>query len=423
MEQHSNIPQLRFPGFEGEWETKQMAEIAKFSKGKGISKRDISESGATECIRYGELYTTYEEVIDEVYSKTDVDVKNLVLSEGNDVIIPASGETQIDIATASCVLKSGVALGGDLNIIKTQNNGVFLSYYLNNRKKVEIANLAQGISVVHLYSSQLASLSLNLPTLPEQTRIASFFTVIDKKLSGLKQKKSLLEQYKKGVMQKLFSQELRFKDDDGKEFPKWEMKKLGEVFTFRTTNSFSRENLNYEEGTVKNIHYGDIHTKFHTLFDVTKEFVPFINSENSIQNISNENYCLEGDVILADASEDLNDVGKSIELVNLNKEKVLSGLHTILARPVYGTFQIGFCGYLFKSECVRMQIQKESQGSKVLSISASRLSNTFLSFPCIAEQTKIASFLTAIDEKINHTQIQIQQTEQYKKGLLQQMFC
>ena len=224
-----SVPKLRFPEFKGEWENKKLGEIAKFSKGKGISKSEIAEDGKIECIRYGELYTRYGEVIDNVYSRTNIDLKNLVLSEANDVIIPASGETQIDIATASCVIKSDIALGGDLNIIKTVNNGVFLSYYLNNQKKNEIANLAQGISVVHLYSSQLATLSLNLPTLPEQTRIASFFTVLDKKIAELKQKKTLLEEYKKGVMQKIFSQELRFKDKDWKESPKWEKKKLGNI--------------------------------------------------------------------------------------------------------------------------------------------------------------------------------------------------
>ena len=103
-------------------------------KREGISKSDIEENGLTECIRYGELYTYYG-VINDIKSKTNVDTSNLVLSEVNDVIIPASGETTIDIATASCVLKSGIALGGDLNIIKTENNGVFLSYYLNNKRK------------------------------------------------------------------------------------------------------------------------------------------------------------------------------------------------------------------------------------------------------------------------------------------------
>lgn len=230
-----NLPEIRFPEFNGDWKSIQFGDIGKFSKGKGISKEDISEHGATECIRYGELYTTYNETIEEVYSKTNIDRKELVLSEANDIIIPASGETQIDIATASCVMKSGIALGGDLNIIKTNNNGVFLSYYLNNKKKIDIAKLAQGISVVHLYSSQLSILNLNLPTLPEQQKIASFFTAIDKKISQLRQKKIMLEQYKKGVMQKIFSQEIRFRDENGQEFPKWE--KLGGNEIFETVSN------------------------------------------------------------------------------------------------------------------------------------------------------------------------------------------
>jgi len=313
---------------------------------------------------------------------------------------------------------------GNLDFIETYFSTTLWYEYLES-----IANYGARFDRMNITVKDFYEMPLPFPNLPEQTRIASFFTVLDKKITQLKQKKTLLEQYKKGVMQKLFSQELRFKparpsggDEDGMEFPKWEKKKLGEVFTFKTTNSFSRENLNYEVGTVKNIHYGDIHTKFQTLFDVTKESVPFINSEISIQKIADDNYCQEGDLILADASEDLNDVGKSIELVNLNKERLLSGLHTILARPIYGVFGSGFCGYLFKSDFVRVEIQKESQGSKVLSISASRLSNIILSFPCIEEQTKIANFLSAIDEKINRTENQIQKTKEWKKGLLQQMF-
>ena len=114
--------------------------------------------------------------------------------------------------------------------------------------------------------------------------------------------------------------------------------------------------MNYEIGTVKNIHYGDIHTKFQTLFDIMNETVPFINDEINVVRISDENYCREGDVIFADASEDLNDVGKSIEIINLNGEKLLSGLHTLLGRPKSSVFikafniQPAFNVYQKKSE-------------------------------------------------------------------------
>lgn len=202
----------------------------------------------------------------------------------------------------------------------------------------------------------------------------------------------------------------------------WVNDKMGNLYTFKVTNSFSRENLNYENGTVKNVHYGDIHTKFQTLFDITKESVPFINSYISIDRFADGNYCKEGDLILADASEDLNDVGKSIEVVNLNNEKVLSGLHTILARPTSQKISLGFVGYLFKSNNIRTQIQKESQGSKVLSISSTRLSNISLVIPSKEEQTKIASFLTAVDSKLQALKKKKSLLEEYKKGVMQRIF-
>lgn len=203
---------------------------------------------------------------------------------------------------------------------------------------------------------------------------------------------------------------------------KWNEEKMGEIYSFKVTNSFSRDNLNYEEGTVKNIHYGDIHTKFQTLFDITKETVPFINSDISIDRISEDNYCKEGDLILADASEDLNDVGKSIEIFNLNNEKLLAGLHTILARPNLEKLDIGFGGYLFKSNKVRTKIQKEAQGSKVLSISATRLTNITLDFPSKDEQKKIVECFSSIDEKIQSLKKKHSLLEQYKKGVMQKIF-
>ena len=141
-------PKLRFKEFTDDWTFQKLEDTTSFLKGKGVSKDDIADEGKTECIRYGELYTTYGELIKDVKSKTNLDIGNLLLSKINDVIIPSSGETNTDIATASCVQKADVALGGDLTILRTKNNGVFLSYYLNSSKRYDIAKLAQGNSVV-----------------------------------------------------------------------------------------------------------------------------------------------------------------------------------------------------------------------------------------------------------------------------------
>lgn len=219
-------PNLRFAEFTDDWKSNRLDEVAKFSKGKGISKIDIDENGATECIRYGELYTHYGEVIKEIKSKTNIAKSSLILSEANDVIIPASGETQIDIATASCVIKSGVALGGDLNIIKTSNDGVFLSYYLNSKKKMDIARLSQGISVVHLYSSQLALLTLNLPSLVEQQKIAKVLSKIDFRLTTQKKIINNLKLQKNSIVKRLFEGKIKLQNHN---FQNWEKKKLAEV--------------------------------------------------------------------------------------------------------------------------------------------------------------------------------------------------
>jgi type I restriction enzyme, S subunit len=144
-------------------------------------------------------------VIDLVISKTNLPEAELFLSERNDVIIPASGETKLDIATASCVLVDGVALGGDLNIIRSKENGVFISYYLNGAKKREISKIAQGDAVVHLYSSQLKLLKLLLPPKKgEQKKIAACLTSIAELITAHSQKLAALKAHKKGLMQALF---------------------------------------------------------------------------------------------------------------------------------------------------------------------------------------------------------------------------
>lgn len=215
--------------------------------------------------------------------------------------------------------------------------------------------------------------------------------------------------------------QLRFPEfsNDGE----WEEKTLGEVYSFKVTNSFPRDLLNYEKGNVKNIHYGDIHTKFSTLFDIRKEVVPFINTNISIDKIKSDCYCLEGDMIFADASEDLKDVGKSIEIVELNNEKLLSGLHTLLARQIKPKLAIGFGGHLFVSNIVRSQIQKESQGAKVLGISAGRLSKIEISYPTSTkEQQKIADCLSSLDELIAAQAEKVEALKTHKKALMQQLF-
>ena len=175
---------MRFPEFEGEWKWHKLGNVANISKGFGISKDQISEKGQS-CILYGELYTKYKsEVIQTVLSRTDINFPNLVKSKANDVIIPSSGETAIDIATARCVPFSDVLLGGDLNIIRLKNdNGSFLSYQLNSVRKQDIAKVAQGISVIHLYGDSLKKMKVSICSYEEQQKIANFLSLIDERIA------------------------------------------------------------------------------------------------------------------------------------------------------------------------------------------------------------------------------------------------
>ena len=161
-----------------------MSDIADLSKGIGISKDQLSADGEP-CILYGELYTKYKsETIKEVISKTNIDNTKLVKSKANDVIIPCSGETAEEIATARCVLKDDILLGGDLNIIRLHGyDGSFMSYQLNGKRKYDIAKVAQGVSVVHLYGEHLKNIKTINPSLNEQKKIANLLSLLDERIS------------------------------------------------------------------------------------------------------------------------------------------------------------------------------------------------------------------------------------------------
>ena len=179
-----NVPALRFPEFSGEWLKSKLGNIAEFSKGAGISKDQRSETGKP-CILYGELYTRYKsEVIKNVISKTDLPDTDLVKSKSNDIIIPASGETAEDIATARCVPFDNILLGGDLNIIRLKNqDGRFFSYQLNGVRKYDIATVAQGVSVVHLHAGDLKGITVKYPSdVAEQRKISEMISLIDDRI-------------------------------------------------------------------------------------------------------------------------------------------------------------------------------------------------------------------------------------------------
>lgn len=199
-----NVPHLRFPEFSGEWKMERLDKIATLSKGIGISKEQLS-NGGEPCILYGELYTKYKsEIIKEIYSKTDIDNSKLKKSKANDVIIPCSGETAVDIATARCVPFDNILLGGDLNVISLhQYDGAFMSYQLNGKRKYDIAKVAQGVSVVHLYGEHLKTIKTCNPTLQEQKKIAKLLSLLDERIATQNKIIEKLQSLIKGIAQNI----------------------------------------------------------------------------------------------------------------------------------------------------------------------------------------------------------------------------
>lgn len=200
-----NVPNLRFKEFQGEWKEERLADIADLYKGTGISKEQLSDDGEP-CILYGELYTKYKsETIREVISKTNIDNTKLVRSKANDVIIPCSGETAEDIAIARCVLNGNILLGGDLNIIRLHGyDGAFMSYQLNGRRKYDIAKVAQGVSVVHLYGEHLKGVKTFNPCLEEQKKIAGLLALLDERIATQNKIIEDLKKLKSAIVEKVF---------------------------------------------------------------------------------------------------------------------------------------------------------------------------------------------------------------------------
>ena len=201
----ASMPEIRFKGFTDPWEQRKLAEIANFSKGVGYSKNDLCEEG-TPIILYGRLYTKYETSIFDV----DTFVKEnagSVYSKGGEVIVPASGETAEDISIASVVVKPGILLGGDLNIVSptTEYDSAFLALTISSGAAHKyLSSLAQGKSVVHLHNADIQSVSAKFPTKREQEKIHLLFGKIDTLITLHQRKLEKQQNIKKACLEKMF---------------------------------------------------------------------------------------------------------------------------------------------------------------------------------------------------------------------------
>ncbi|MEY3501741.1 MAG: hypothetical protein RL308_3414 [Bacteroidota bacterium] len=390
------IPKLRFPEFKSSegnvYKKYSFEEIFLFSTGKNIKQNEASPDFETPCVRYGELYHMYNEVINEVINKTNLDKSELKFSEGDEILLPSAGEDPLDIGSASALTIPNVAIGRTINILKPLNENVYsqiyASYFINLKLKNKIATLAKGVSISNVYNSDLKTLEIILPTLSEQQKIATFLTSVEEKLQALKQKKSLLEQYKKGVMQKIFTQELRFKDENGNDFPEWEEKSLGDC-------------LDYEQPTNYLVASTEYNDKFQTpVLTAGKTFI--LGYTDEINGIYKDNL----PVIIFD------DFTTATQFVEFPFKAKSSAMKILKAKE-----QINI---KFVFEAMKM-MKYEVGGHERHWIS--KFTYIEMQLPSLNEQTHIANFLNSIDDKINHCGEQIAKMEVWKKGLLQEMFC
>ena len=211
---------------------------------------------------------------------------------------------------------------------------------------------------------------------------------------------------------------LRFKRDDGSDYPEWGKKSFKDSIIALNNNSFSRDMLNFDNGIVKNIHYGDILIKFGDICNIGKDIIPFVNSE---YNTEKYDLLKDGDIILADTAED-EAVGKTIEIFNVRNNKVISGLHTIACRPIT-KYASKYLGYYMNSPSFHDQLRPFMQGIKVTSIGRKNISEVQICSPkVIDEQQKIAVFLSAVDEVIAESEKEVTNLEKQKKSVMKKIF-
>lgn len=396
-------PRLRFQGFTGAWEEKVLGENANFTKGRGYSKSDLTDSGFP-IILYGRLYTKYENIIENVDTFVSCD-ENALKSLGNEVIVPASGETSEDIARAAAVYQQDVILGGDLNIITPNENiaSPFLALTLTNGKSnQELAKKAQGKSVVHLRNDDLRGCKVSFPSLPEQTHLGLFFSRLDSQIAESRAVLEKSRQLKKAMLAKMFPAngekipEIRFKGFDGE----WEYRKLGEVASSYSGGTPSVGNSKFYGGNIPFIRSGEIHSSKTELF-LTQEGL-----ENSSAKLVKQ-----GDILYALYGATSGEVERS-KINGAINQAILA----IIPNENYDAEFISQWLKNNKENIVNLYLQG-GQGN----LSGEIVKKIEISFPTKKEQTAIGNFFRQLDETIALQSAEVEKLNQIKKGLLAAM--
>ncbi|MCI8614395.1 restriction endonuclease subunit S [Parablautia intestinalis] len=405
-------PKLRFPEFAEEWEEKTIGNIFEFTNGKAHE----------QCVDENGKYV----IVNSKFISTEGKIKKYT----NDLICPLKKNDIVMVmsdvpngrAMSKCFLiqeDDKYTLNQRICGLRTSQNSVFYIHQISrNNYYLKFDN---GVSQTNLRKEDVLNCPIFEAEDGEQKKIANFLSSIDDVIQVQEEEIIVFEEQKKGIMQKLFNREVRFKADDGSEYPEWEEKSFDEIFYIVQNNTFSRDYLNYENGTVLNIHYGDVLIKYGAFIDVGKEQIPFINGNIQLDKFDMESYLCDGDIVIADTAEDVT-VGKATEVCGAIGKKILSGLHTIPCRPKV-TFVSKYLGYFINSEKYHNLLMPLIQGIKVSSISKGNIAKTMIIYPCRKEQQKIVDCLSAYDEAILIKKEKLEVWKEIKKGLLQQMFA
>ena len=398
-----NVPALRFPEFSGEWIESKLGDIADFSKGAGISKDQRSEKG-NPCILYGELYTRYKsEVITNVFSKTALPDSDLVKSKANDIIIPASGETAEDIATARCVPFDNILLGGDLNIIRLhEQDGKFFSYQLNGVRKYDIATVAQGVSVVHLHAGDLKGITVKYPShIAEQEKISQILGLIDDRIATQSKIIEELKTLRGALNESLYCccesyQELSFND-------------VGVSYSGLSGKSGNDFGSGYPFIPYTNIFTNNIIDEGQLDYVQVRED----ESQNSV--------CF-GDLLMTLSSETPEEVG--IGAVYLGHESPLYlnsfafGIHITRTDLVYPPY----LSWLVSTKSFRKFILPYAQGSTRYNLQKTDFMKAKYRFPTLRRQKAISVLLSGYSSKIENEERVLNKYTALKQGLIEQLF-
>ncbi|HRG00247.1 MAG TPA: restriction endonuclease subunit S [Bacteroidia bacterium] len=399
------VPKLRFKDFSDSWKKVNLGDLGETIGGLTYSPDDVTNNG-TLVLRSSNIQEDNLSFEDNVFVEVQPDDFNPV--KENDILICVRNGSKNLIGKNVIIPKSieGVAFGAFMSVYRSKNNNFIIHYLKTNSYKKQVhKNL--GATINSINGSDLKKFKLNIPSLPEQEKIAAFLTAVDEKIQQLNRKKQLLEQYKKGLMQQLFSGKLSFKDENGKAYPKWEEKKLGEIAE-RVVRKNKEDNQNVltisaQQGLVSQLEY--------------------FNKSVSAKDVTNY-YLLLKDEFAYNKSYSAGYPMGAIKRLNRYEKGVVSTLY--ICFKFKDCVSLEFMEQYFENGDQNFEIEKVAQeGARnhgLLNIGVNDFFNINLKLPSKEEQKKIADFLSAIDIKINGVAAALEATTQFKKGLLQQMF-